>query len=672
MATRHATALIATLATLPGLALLPTGAGAALNDTSVVSVPSIGSFGANTGSSEPVAISADGRYVVFNSDADNLVTDDNDAVSNAYVRDRVTGTTELISLPSGTDGSGNDGGSEGSAITPDGRFVLFGSESANIAGNNNDTYTNMYVRDRLTRTTELVSLPTGTDGSGNDGHSGNGTISADGRYVAFGGQSGNLVANDNGAVGNAYLRDRRTKRTTLVSLPTGHDGSGNDDWSVWPYISADGRYVTYTSGANNLSPDDNDGVDNVYVRDLEAGTTEWVSKSSAGAPADGSTFAAGVSGDGRYVLFNADPGAPALVPNDNNATNTYRHDRLTGTTQLASLGDGWDGTALTGVSWGGSISADGRYVAFSGEADALATNDNDALTNVYVRDMLTGTTDLASLPTGTDGTAVDDHSSEGWISADGRFVAYTSQASNLVAGDSNLVADVFIRAVLPTSPENVAAPALTGEPVVGQALTCSDGVWTEGTPTRIWRRNEQPIGGATASTYTLVADDAGDVVDCVVTATNADGTGSATSNAVVPVMPLQGPTGPAGANGQAGAGTTGPQGPAGPAGPAGQQTTIVRVLVGLISNSVTAKSGAKVKFRYLTTGPATVTFEIRKGSKVLASVKQNATAAGRRTLSWNGKAGTKVLAAGSYTTRITITGEGGTDTDAGKLRVRRR
>jgi Tol biopolymer transport system component len=282
----------------------------------------------NDGSFSP-SISGDGRYVAFPSDATNLVAGDTNGVSDIFVRDRNTGTTYLVSKSSA--GVVGDSYSSYPSLSSDGRYVVFESAATNlVAGDTNGMY-DVFVRDRTTGTTTLVSKS--STGEIGNGYSTAPFISADGRYVVFDSYATNLVAGDTNGMSDVFVRDRQTGTTTLVSKSsTGVLGSGN---SYYASISADGRYVAFYSYAVNLVTGDTNGVEDIFVRDRQTGTTTRVSKSSAGVEGDGDSIYPSISADGRYVVFYS--AASNLVPGDiNGAGDTFVRDRQTGTTTLVS------------------------------------------------------------------------------------------------------------------------------------------------------------------------------------------------------------------------------------------------------------------------------------------------------------------------------------------------
>ena len=391
-----------------------------------------------------LSISADGRFVAFASEAPGLVPGDTNGVADVFLRDRRTGVTERVSVDSsGAQGNGESNSVLGHSISADGRFVAFGSLASNLVPGDTNGYGDIFVRDRRAGTTERVSVD--SSGGQADHVSGWHSISADGRYVAFDSFANNLVPGDTNVATDVFVRDRVAGTTVRVSLGPG--GAQPDHHSFFPSISADGTRVAYLSFARNLVPDDTNGVLDAFVVDRTRGTTTRVSVDSAGHEAnDGCSYWAGVSisADGRFVVFGSD--ATNLVPGDTNGkTDVFVHDLELGTTERASV----SATGEQGDNWSGyepsSISADGRFVAFQSFASNLVPGFTNITGNVFVRDRVSGTTELASL--GSHGEVGNGESGDEGvaISADARCVAFYSRASNLVPGEANALADVFVR-----------------------------------------------------------------------------------------------------------------------------------------------------------------------------------------------------------------------------------
>jgi Putative Ig domain/Fibronectin type III domain/WD40-like Beta Propeller Repeat len=391
------------------------------------------------------AISADGRYVAFRSDASNLVAGDTNGFGDEFVRDTTTGATTRVSVA--TDGTQANEHSHGSALSADGRYVSFASMASNLVAGDTNAASDVFVRDQVAGTTTRVSVASdGTQGNGSSG-SGGSAISANGRYVAFVSYASNLVAGDTNGSPDVFVHDMVTGATTRVSVASDGTQANDYSWNV-PAISADGRYVAFYSSASNLVVGDTNNSTDVFVHDTVAGTTTRVSTATGGTQANNNSRSVAISADGNYVAFASD--ASNLVAGDtNNATDVFMHDMATGATTRVSVATG--GTQANNTSDGStnsenppSISADGRYIAFHSDASNLVAGDTNGQTDVFVRDQVAGTTTRVSLA--SDGSqAAGGPSYAPAISADGSYLTFTSLASNLVAGDTNGTYDTFVR-----------------------------------------------------------------------------------------------------------------------------------------------------------------------------------------------------------------------------------
>jgi Tol biopolymer transport system component len=401
--------------------------------TSVVSVDSAGVEGDQPSGLYGISISADGRYVAFESEAANLVPGDTNGKSDIFVRDRQLGTTERVSIDSA--GAEGNGDSYFPSISADGRYVAFWSNADNLVpGDTNGTF-DVFVRDRQLGTTERVSI----DSAGVEGNSDSvqDSISADGRYVAFSSIATNLVTGDTNGNEDVFVRDRQLGTTERVSIDSA--GAEGNNASYSPSISADGRYVAFESQATNLVSGYTNGGWDIYVRDRQLGTTEGASVDSAGIQGTGSSSRPSICSDGRYVAFYSD--GNDLVDGDTNGTSdVFVRDRQLGTTERVSVDSaGIEGNSLSYDSW---ISADGRFVCFVSAATNLVPGDTNGYRDIFVRDRQLGTTERVSIDSaGAEGNS-DSYLPS--ISADGRFVAFLSSANNLVPG-YNGSWDVFIR-----------------------------------------------------------------------------------------------------------------------------------------------------------------------------------------------------------------------------------
>lgn len=407
-------------------------AGADRGVTSRVSVSSSGQQG--NGVTGQYAVSADGRFVAFVSDASNLVPGDGNGDFDVFLRDRLAGRTRLVSVS--TSGQQSNGGSFTPAISADGRFVVFQSSATNLVPGDTNDAPDVFIRDLLSGVTRRVSVS--SSGEQARGQSFSGTISANGRFVAFTSDAPNLVRRDTNGAQDVFVWDRQVGLTRRISVST--FGEQSNSFSEESSISADGRYVAFDSAASNLVPGDPGPYANVFVRDRLAGVTRLVSTGTSARWANGSSFNPSISADGRFVAF--DSLASNLVPGDTNgATDVFVHDRRVRDTERVSIGS--SGRQADDFSDDPAISADGRFVAFRSFASNLVPSDTNAYSDVFVRDRRAGRTDLISVSTsGRQGNA---NSYGPAISADGGSVFFGSDATNLVPRDTNNVADVFAR-----------------------------------------------------------------------------------------------------------------------------------------------------------------------------------------------------------------------------------
>jgi Tol biopolymer transport system component len=343
------------------------------------------------------------------------------------------GFTERVSVSS-TGEQGNDSSMNG-RVSGDGRYVAFSSGATNLVPGDTNGAADIFVRDRGTGTTERVSV--GSAGEQANSGSAEPSISADGRYVAFTSSASNLVAGDTNDEVDVFVHDRATGITERVSVSSAGE-QGNDHTSN-AVLSADGGCVAFSSSASNLVPDDTNGQPDFFVRDRVAGTTERVTVSSAGEEGDDvSAGCSGISGDGRYVAFPSF--ASNLVVGDTNQDpDIFVRDRVLGTTERVSVSSsGAQGTGYSTAfdSYGISMSADGRYVEFPSDATNLVGGDPRYCVDVFVRDRVVGTTERVSAGYAGNRGAV--------ISSDGRYVLFGSPVDQGPPDDPYIQPDVFV------------------------------------------------------------------------------------------------------------------------------------------------------------------------------------------------------------------------------------
>jgi hypothetical protein len=286
--------------------------------------------------------------------------------------------------------------------------------------------------------TRRVSVSS-TGAQGNDGSHSPG-LSADGRFVAFTSDSSNLVSGDTNGVRDVFVRDRQTHKTARVSVSSTGAQADAGSFNYPTTISNDGRFVAFESGATNLVSGDTNSSADIFVRDTKLQKTKRVSVSSTGAQSNDSSFNPIISGDGGSVIFLS--AATNLVAGDSNGQrDAFVRNLKTHTTTRVSVSS--TGTQSNGNSDQTSISADGHLVGFESFATNLVSGDANGSSDVFIRDLNTHQTRLVSVS--SSGVRGNDQSSETSISADGRYVAFESGATNLVGSDTNATDDIFLR-----------------------------------------------------------------------------------------------------------------------------------------------------------------------------------------------------------------------------------
>ncbi len=399
--------------------------------TTLVSTNSAGqlAFAASLSSS----ISANGGFVAFNSFASNLVPGDTNNTADIFVRDLSNNTTTRVSI-SGTAEQGN-GVSSLPSISNRGQVVAFQSLASNLVPGDTNNRADIFVRDLQANTTNRVSV-SGIGEQGNGSSVSAPSISQAGRFVAFVSDSSNLVSGDANNLPDVFVRDLQANTITRASVSA--NGGGTDSFEV-PAISANGQFVAFESGVSSLVPGDANSVSDIFVRDLQANTTNRVSLSEAGSEGNAGSFTPAISANGRFVAFES--AASNLVGGDgNNSRDIFVRDLSANTTVLVSVSA--TGDRANGDSKRPSISADGRFIAFSSEASNLVPGDTNNRSDIFVRDL------QANIVTRVSGDAAGDIANGisllPALSNNGKRVAFYSLASNVVPGDTNNVSDIFV------------------------------------------------------------------------------------------------------------------------------------------------------------------------------------------------------------------------------------
>lgn len=384
------------------------------------------------------AISRDGRYIVFESDSSQLVSGDTNGLLDVFVKDRQTGSVvRANTTPSGTQMTTGEVIGTSPAVSDDGRFVAFLAYEPGLVSGYAGTHRDVYVKDMQTGAIDVSSVS--SSGSAGDGDAASVALSANGRYVVFSSAASNLVPGDTNSMNDIFVRDRQNGATTLVSKS--YTGGVANGGSMWASISCDGAYVAFSSAASDLVASDTNSNGAVFLADRITGDMTDITLNENGY-ATGSA-APQVSCDGTTVVF--DSTASNLVSGDTNgyedifAYDVMSHviDRIT----VSSSGGQSTRYPDEGFSTR-SVSYDGQYVVYSAYDNGLVSSDTNSKDDVYLRDRKNGTTQLISMRSVSTPAVSDSYYPS--ISEDGKYVGYISNDSNLVAGDTNSEPDIFV------------------------------------------------------------------------------------------------------------------------------------------------------------------------------------------------------------------------------------
>jgi Tol biopolymer transport system component len=444
------------LAALAAPLVGPSRIGAATTSITTPLSSTSGSPGSKTSYSFRPWISGDGRYVAFDSDSASLVPGDTNRVRDVFVYDRDNGTLERVSQ--GTGGKQANGDSQRPTLSAEGRYVAFWSAADNLIDNDTNTETDCFVHDR--RTHETFRVDRGPDDAQANGDCARPAISGDGKLVAFESAATNLEkpgvlnkSTDTNKARDVFLRDIEGGTTTRISVTS--DGKQGTGESVRPSISSDGRYIAFQSDAP-LQADDTNKKTDVYLHDRGSGETTRVSIGPGGVEGGGGSFSPTMSADGMLIAYWSN--ASNLVADDTNkAGDVFVFDRSDGSTVRISVGAG--DVQSDGMSSDPSMSPDGRYVAFWSGATNLVADDTNAKRDIFLFDRETGT--ITRVSVADDGTQADGDSFSPNIGAGGGLVAFDSTARTLVPDDPKTKgSDVFLHSE--DAPQSNAAS--TGQP----------------------------------------------------------------------------------------------------------------------------------------------------------------------------------------------------------------
>lgn len=321
------------------------------------------------------AISDDGKLIAFSSAASNLVLGDTNGKTDIFLHDLTTNVTTLVSTGFGATQA--DGSSQSPSISASGRFVAFQSTASNIVVGDTNNSTDIFVAD--TATGEITRANLSSSGAETTGGASSPSISADGRYVAFQSNSPDLVAGYSGRV-NVYVRDRLTGTTEIISrIPGGGQANGE---SIGPVISGDGRYVGFTSFASDIVPGDTTQFEDVFVYDRQTGTTVLASVLNDGSQLDAQKARIHLSDDGKYASFSAYDQQNPDGSTTYSRSSIYVRDMVQGITERLTYA--LDGSLVNGISSNRGISGDGKHVTYTSSASNIVPSDLNGLTDVFV------------------------------------------------------------------------------------------------------------------------------------------------------------------------------------------------------------------------------------------------------------------------------------------------
>lgn len=442
------------------LAGVTTPAGAAVGETQRASVSTAGaqangpSPAASVSDTSSPQLSLDGLKVAFSSDATNLVSGDTNGAADVFVRDIVTGRTERVSVSSA--GAQANGASHSPAISVDGRFVAFVSQATNLVSGDTNGVADIFLRDRTRGVTTRVSMTTA--GGQLNGPSRSPRLSLFGRHIVYE-TDGVFASWDQNGLSDILLYDTVRASTGVTRAPADTSaqtllGTEHPDptaalrrsWSAWPSISHDGRYVAFVRGTYERAPAVPSSLD-VFIHDRVARTYTKVVMSPWMGAARVLTDRPMISADGRFVAYeawsvldNVARSDEGLVRNPLDVKDIFVYDRIAKTIGQVTF-NSWFQPA-NGDSHTPSISAGGQYISFVSDATNLVSGDTNGAPDVFVRDNVARTTSRMSV-----GSRASQASSGGIapsISYEGRRVAFASAAGGLVSGDGNDDMDVFV------------------------------------------------------------------------------------------------------------------------------------------------------------------------------------------------------------------------------------
>jgi Tol biopolymer transport system component len=471
-------ATLTTVVSLILLAVLTSSAIAASPESAGETFPasvtagSVWAGGEGTSEFTPVSISDDGRYVAFQSAADNLGETGPAGVNQGFVKDLASGDVRLVSRADGEGGeAASEPGISGLRLSGDGRYVIFTSAATNLGTTLPGEVPgerHVYRRDLQSGDTTLVDRVSGAAGAILSRGAEASSISANGRYVAFTARVENLEdpVGDHTETANAvgYVRDMQTESTVAVSRASGATGEVGDEPAEGLSLSSDGRYVVFSSRASNLVPGVEEGVwEQVYLRDLQTSTTTLISQNELGEPGDRGSSLSVISGEGACkvqftsIAFNLLEPSPLEVSGEQ----VYVADRCLSPQAMTLVSRNANEPIAPFAYSVSGTTADGASAIFVGEFVG------SACCHLYLRDFEAGTTTQLDRASGASGASANAEVQETAISANGCRAVFASRATNLFAGgppqgpSGEEPTEVYVRQLAPCvdSPETPGAEA---------------------------------------------------------------------------------------------------------------------------------------------------------------------------------------------------------------------
>lgn len=414
-------------------AISPLLAQAEYNPIKRLSISNASIEGNNSSSTPQISMEGTGRYVVFSSEADNLISGDSNGFSDIFLFDRFNNKILKISFGAGkTQANGN---SFNPSLSKNGRYIAYESDADNIVASDTNLVRDIFVYDIQGQSTLRVSLSTGKTQANSTSQ--NAMISGDGLFVVFESDASNLVGSDNNTASDIFLHNLSSSTTTRVSVKSnGNQATGESRNSK---ISENGQFIVFQSDAFDLINSDTNSVADIFLHDTNTSATIRVSISSAAAELAVESTNPNISPDASIIAFESASNT-AVINDTNEVVDIFSY--VKATTAVSRVSVASSKVQANAASSSPSLSTDGRYISFVSSANNLDPDDLNEVDDIFVHDRTTGDTALVS--TTVLGTEVLAASSSPSINSNGQFTAFSSNADNLVNSDTNDVQDIFV------------------------------------------------------------------------------------------------------------------------------------------------------------------------------------------------------------------------------------